>query len=182
MLVERGLTLHQPWCALMALGIKPLENRHRPVFGKAHLGKPIALHAGKNYHSTHPEFGKIINRALQIAPELQPRGPYSLSDDKWYKLAHVRGAILAVATPIAIIRESIDDEGCQRILFESVDDALTYDDIPLSTLRWRFQKVAYVFADVQPLPEPIPYRGMQGLWTIDGNARAAIAEQLAEVA
>ena len=43
-------------------------------------------------------------------------------------------------------------------------------------------RYAWLLSDVRALPEPLPARGMPGLWQPDAQTEAAIAEQIRAVA
>lgn len=47
-----GLTLHRPWNALIAAGIKPIENRKWHPEPRIQPGEWFAIHAGKKYDDT----------------------------------------------------------------------------------------------------------------------------------
>lgn len=166
----RALTLTQPWAGLVASGIKLIENRPRKMIAALDFGKQFAIHASRMFEE------KTVNRIIEIAPELAPRGPYSLADARWYKLAHVRSAIIGVAT----LRHQFTGWD-QDSIFEhgaSLTETIRIHTGRTDQLRWFFGPVGYVLSDVVALPRPIPCRGHQGFWTVDAIHAADIGAQL----
>lgn len=170
--VERAMSLTQPWGGLMATGIKPIENRNRPLIAPKHFGKPIALHATREIDQP------VFKRAIEIAPELAPRGPYTIADDPWVKLGNITSAIIGVATPVALIK------GIRRATTKDTGEipALYYPptNLPGATTRWMFGEFCYLFRDAKVLPTPIKIGGKQGCWPLPLDVQRQIAAQLHE--
>ena len=161
----RALTLTQPWAGLVAAGIKLVENRSRPMIKKEDFGKPFALHASRFVNTS------VINRAIELDPNLAPRGPYGLADARWYKLGHIRSSVLAVAT----IRDAMHIGGNST---ETTLRMLERLGIP-EQLPWTFGPTVYVLAGPPlVLPEPVPCRGRQGFWTLPADVAARVEAQL----
>lgn len=152
----KALTLTQPWAALVAIGAKRIETRS---WGTRHRG-PLAIHAAKG-------FGGL------------PRGR-SLADvclDEPFRSALVAAGIrLFVAgqdLPLGAVVATCTLVGCYRI-------EGAYEDIYRRTYAAEHERAfgdftpgryAWVLTDVIALPEPIPARGMQGLWEWDEVGR-----------
>lgn len=166
----RALTLTQPWAGLVASGIKLVENRPRRMIRREDFGKPFAIHAAKTGDES------VFNRAIEIAPELAPRGPYSLSDARWYKLGRIASAVIGVAT----IKRAVIEWTDGRIV-----DSYGVCGGPEIDLgdqrRWFFGPIGYVLRDVRALAEPVPCRGWQGFWRLDDETERRVHEQLGDV-
>lgn len=135
------ITLHQPWASLVALGEKRIETRSWPT---NHRGT-IAIHAGK-FHS------------FRAADCLEP--PYrSLLDAHGYNMAAGLpwGAVIATAT--------LTD--CIRMSSQWIDDLIREHHQEWELGHYAPGRYAWVLTDVQPLAEPVPARGYQGLWEFD---------------
>lgn len=143
----RALSLWQPYASFMAEGFKLIETRS---WSTPYTGL-VAIHAAKT------------KEELATADELLPL----LSDPakaRGFTLTHLLtlGAILAVGKLT----------GCARTT--SLLRTISVDEETLGNYepgRW-----GWVFEDIRRLPEPMPYKGQQGLWELPG----AVASQLME--
>lgn len=154
----RALTLTQPWCGLVASGIKLIENRPRPMIKREDLGKPFALHASREVDQ------RVYHRIAEIAPELATvarnvdGGLDVFCDQSWFKLSCITSAVIAVATIERAVVLTADD----RVL-----DLDSIEDVPVGLgeqRRWLFGPVGYVLRDVRALATPVPCRGFQSFW------------------
>jgi hypothetical protein len=169
--VPRGLTLTQPWCGLMAAGIKLVENRPRRMIKPSYIGKRLALHASREIDLD------VYDRIREIAPELY--GDFEEFTDEelangdevkrqpWYRLSRITSSIIAVATLDSVV---FDDTGLLRA---DIDRQLG------DQRRWFFGPVGYVLRDVVALPRPVPCKGMLGLWTLPALVELDVIGQLA---
>lgn len=79
----RAITIRQPWAALVAAGIKPIENRSRKLINPEHVrGELVAIHASREVDLA--VFG-VVER---IAPELDA--------GTWLARSRITSAILGV--------------------------------------------------------------------------------------
>jgi hypothetical protein len=160
------LTLTQPWCGLVASGIKLVENRDRSIIKREDFGRPFALHASREIEPA------VYDRIFEIAPDLLGRA--SLDEDAgeaqfrlgpdhaapWYRLSRITSAVIAVATIDRAVVLTADD----RVL-----DLASYEDIVVDLgdqRRWLFGPIGYVLRNVQALATPVPCRGWQGFWNL----------------
>lgn len=169
-----ALTLTQPWAGLVAAGIKPLENRTRKIAPRRLFGKRFAIHASKTIDTS------VYETIYRLAPELYghtfTEAPGELSNDAlWYKLSRVTGAIIGTAVlKHELCGWSKADILAHRAALEQQFEILIG---PGKHWRWMFGPQVYVLADIKPLRDPVPCRGMQGFWTVpDGPARAVRAQ------
>lgn len=155
----RALTLTQPWCGLVASGIKLIENRPRPMIEREDFGRPFALHASREIDEA------VYDRIAEIAPELVENEAKAtlahLPSHPWLRLSRITSAVIAVAT---IVR--------------AVDDYDMLSEILGSQHRWYFGPIGYLLRDVRALVTPVPCRGWQGFWTLPPNIERAVDEQL----
>jgi hypothetical protein len=152
MIVERGLTLTQPWAGLVASGIKLVENRPRNMAPKTLYGKRFAIHASRETKESERD------RIYSIARELFTDSSFN---EAWWRLARVHSAIIAVATLSTFVT------------------AADCDVLPPGQRRWFFGPIGYVLCDVIALPEPIERRGALGFWKTTPKEQQLIAAQLA---
>lgn len=152
----RALTLWQPWGWAIVAGYKAMENRPWPPPQSA-IGQRLAIHAGKTWDRDGAR--SILDL---IAPDAFP-------DDL---SAHVAGAVIGVATPVRVVRDGgIGVDGVPHV------DTLTDDE-----RRWFFGPYGWVLREVVRLPEPVPCRGYQMLWTLPDDVEAQVRAQLARAA
>ena len=132
----KALTLTQPWATLVILGIKRWETRSW-FPGPADRGGRLAIHAGKGWSADDREFAAELHERgiLPVAPADLPRGVV---------LGTVRVGGLARTTT--------------AVTFPDVS-ALEQELGDYSPGRYAWQ-----FGDPQAFPEPVPARGMLGLW------------------
>jgi hypothetical protein len=163
----KALTLTQPWCGLVAAGLKPIENRQRPMIRREDFNRPFALHASRAIDEAQ------MRRIIEIAPELctDMAAP-------WIKLASITSAIIGVATiERAIVMFTRADGSAYAV------DMATREVVDLGEdARWFFGPIGYVLRDIRPLAEPIPCRGWQSFWTVPVEHVKLIEDQLARVA
>lgn len=138
----KALTLTQPWASLVAIGAKQIETRswRTPYRG------PLAIHAAKGWTKAD----------VALFFEAPFREPLTAAGYKFYSQLP-RGAVIATCRlidcrPTEIIVPSIN--GTAEVIFGNYELG-----------RW-----AWLLADIQKLPEPIPARGALSLW--DWNPEA----------
>jgi activating signal cointegrator 1 len=135
----RALTLTQPWATLVILGIKRIETRGWYPAAKDRGGR-IAIHAAKGWHKADREF----------AAELHDQGTLPVAPTD---------------LPLGMVLGTVRFDGLAR-----TTTAVTWTDFTALELYlgdYSAGRYAWVFGDPQPLPEPVPARGMLGLWQWD---------------
>lgn len=169
----RALTLTQPWCGLVASGIKLVENRPRRMIKSDDFGKPFALHASREIH------GDVYASIESIAPELYsdvgpPESP--LWERPWYRLSRVTSAVIALAT----IDKVFDGGWTEESIAAHADDLSFASGARLGPdqIRWFFGPVGYVLRDIRALATPVPCRGNRGFWTLSAEIERAVVEQI----
>jgi hypothetical protein len=160
----RALTLTQPWCGLVASGIKLIENRPRSMIRREDFGVPFALHASRQID------GDVYSRIFDIAPELGA-GIGAAQHERWHGLSRITSAVIGVATIERVVWE---DDGV--LVGVPVQHGVAVDLGGQS--RWFFGRYGYVLRDVRALAHPVPCRGWQGFWTLPANVAARVEEQL----
>lgn len=153
----RGLTLIRPWSDAIVHGPKRVENRPWCP-PRWMLGQRIALHAGKKYLTPG------------MTPDWTQRPP-----------AETPQGIVGVATiagwldtrdgrPVAQARET---HPLGKGRFRDLHRVLRLDRDP-----WWCGPVGWLLDEVQALPEPVPCRGMLGLWTLPTDIERRVLAQL----
>jgi hypothetical protein len=134
--VVRALTLTQPWATLVILGIKRWETRGWFPSPAARSGR-IVIHAAKGWKADDRAFARELHDRgiLPVTPEELPLGA---------GLGTVRLDGLA-RTPTALTFADVTE------LEQELGD--------YSPGRYAWQ-----LGDPRPFPEPVPVRGMLGLW------------------
>lgn len=164
MAAVRALTLTQPWCGLVASGIKLVENRPRMMIKREDFGKTFALHASREIDRD------VYDRIWEIAPELRPELAVTRESSRWHQLARVTSAVIAVA----MIDSVLDPLAC------GIDP--THPDaaaaLAIDQRRWFFGPIGYVLRDVVALATPVPCRGWQGFWTLPSDIEDAVMKAI----
>ncbi len=185
----RALTLHQPWASLVALGVKTIETRS---WATKYRG-PLLIHAG--VRRPRPVEVRPLAHALRLSwCAILDVGPHCSTPCGGCAVTASRaiplGAALAACTLVDCV-PMLDVVGTESHpgpwlevgrsrpylslwrgpgseVAERVDDQLPYGQFEPGRFAW-------LLADVAPLPEPIPVRGRQGLWSSAG-LDAALAD------
>lgn len=154
------ITLHQPWATLIALGFKQYETR---TWATKYRGT-IAIHAAKR-KVKKDELAQISYDSIGHLP--------------WKKISQIEyplGAIVAIA----------DLSGCQSMInacplspIVSMKWISILEQSPLERAvgDWHPGRYAWKLSDVIALPEPIPYKGNQGI----GNVSEEVQQQIKAV-
>src|SRR5262249_31116617 len=101
----RALTLTQPWCGLVASGIKLVENRPRSMIGREDFGVSFALHASREIDAqTYERIAEIAPDLLQISRNIDGGCDHFYSG-AWYRLSRITSAVIAVATVERVVDE-----------------------------------------------------------------------------
>jgi hypothetical protein len=160
----RALTLTQPWCGLVSCGLKPVENRSRPLIRPEDFGRPFALHASKEIDED------VFDIIFRIAPELRalPLAP-------WRRLARVTGAVLSVAVVDRAVTWRGSDPRSRVVV-----DYHTGERVELGgRARWLFGRVGYVLrGEPVLLSRPVRCPGRLGFWTLPDHVAMQVEAQL----
>lgn len=167
----RALTLTQPWCGLVAAGIKRIENRPRPMIKAENFGEPFALHASRVIDET------VYRRIREIAPELHIDADLTEEQlPRWYRLSRITSAVIGMATIDKAFTGGWDAETIAE--HASVLSFSNGDLLGPTQVRWFFGPTAYALRDDRVLVEPVPCRGHQGFWTLSPDLEARVTAKL----
>lgn len=150
-----ALTVWQPQAWTIAAGHKPVENRTWYLSGRW-WKRPMAIHAGKHYDA---KWGSMVSTELGI--QCPSKQEIAL------------GAVVAVATPVVVIDEAQVYEITGRQL-SALGLEVTVEEVQ----RWFTGPWGILWKDVVALPEPVPCRGAQGLWSLPSGVETAVLRQL----
>jgi hypothetical protein len=149
----KALSLLEPWASLVALGEKRIETRSwAPPQGIMPIR--IAIHASKSREAIDDGTAEeLFGMTRHSCPDPWPLGRV------------VAVVTLVKAVPTEKIRDDISHFHPNELAFGNYSDG-----------RW-----GWVFDDLslRRLAEPVPCRGMLGLWGIPQDVRAKIDAQLA---
>lgn len=133
-----ALSIKQPWAQLIICGLKPIEIRTW-LPPKKIIGQRVYIHASKNYDYKAPKNAHELFESVRS--EVQE---------------YMYGALLGTAVLADAYRYDYD---CGRWIDEQSQH--------LNCIEWlEGNTTAFVFADPQPLKEPIPYRGQLGFFEV----------------
>lgn len=167
----RAISLTQPWCGLMAAGIKRIENRNTPIVAAKDFGTSFGLHATREIDLS------VFARIRDIAPELFTAEGMAL--DHWYEKTITKSAIIAVCSIVDCIRASGFNDLTERYTYSKDDLKRVTED----QHRWMFGRYCYVFApDPIVLPVAVSCRGFQSFWKMTDDTERLVRTQLAEAA
>lgn len=159
----RILTVRQPWAWAIIHAGKTVENRQTNIAG-AYRG-PVAIHAAKSYSDgwVSPQLASAMNRHRGVWEEPQPWRDHF-------------GEIIGVVDLIGVHRVV---EGASRRHCEVVTEP-THDSESGACSHWaELGALHLVLQNPRPLAQPIPYRGMLGLRTLDDDTAARIEAAVA---
>jgi hypothetical protein len=152
----KALSLWQPWASLIAIGAKQIETRCWPP-PPALIGERVAIHAGKCKDWLWQAEEDTFLRALKQGYD---QGRLALVDNELPLGALVCTAVLreaVVMTPdwIAELRDRNPDEHAFGL--------------------YQPDRHAWLWEDIQPLPEPVPLRGRQRVFNLPAGVLSAAA-------
>jgi hypothetical protein len=170
----KAISLWQPWATAIALGAKRVETRSWPT---AYRG-PLLIHAAKR---------RNIGELIQISSTwywhaaLRPLNATMGAERKLWDVLPF-GAIVAVC-------ELVDCRPTSSFTGAEIDEVRHPDHEDLGSIdawtecymgdftpgRW-----GWVLSGIQPLTEPIPHPGRQGLFDVPDAVVARLTEQLSE--
>ena len=194
------LTVRQPWADLVMSGLKDVENRPwpppstLPQWGRCSECPTRVPPTSRLRHrdSRHLHARLLPNPPGPCGPVEWTEGPFpfrlgihaaakmdddadlavtvdrdhaAVSDLPWYR-GHVR-----FGPALGVLLGSVQMNGCHHAheCQEWDDDDL--DDAALYCSDWAEPDVYHwTLSDPEPLPEPVPWKGRQGLWRIDREA------------
>lgn len=165
----RALTLHQPWAALVASGVKLIENRPMRPMADA-IGHRIAIHAGLTFDED------AASMIVATFPDVQ-------HNDAWWHRRRVHGKILATARLVGYVQQrgsAFIAAGATQLVAGRVGAAEASAEAVANQpdqLRWFSGPIGYVLADVRALATPIACRGMPGFWPVPADVEARILQQ-----
>lgn len=169
----KALTLTQPWATLVAIGAKRIETRN---WSTGYRGE-LAIHAAKGFPRRARDccnltfFSRVLEQVPGVDYRANPPQHWYHVHQPTYRGGLPLGAIVAVA----------------RLAFVVSTEHHTLDPRwPLTETERAFGdyssgRSAWLLADVERLVEPIPCRGMLGLWTMDEELERRV-HQAAKVA
>lgn len=157
----RCLTLWQPWASLLASGTKRYETRS---WSTPYRGL-LAIHAAKRWAGAER---LAWQRAMT---QLVSR---STGD----RIAAAGAGFWAAVGPCDLPLGAIVGLG-QLASCELMDQALieSQDEDELAFGDWRPGRYAWRIEQVIRLPEPIPLKGRQGMWTLSEDVASLVREQ-----
>ena len=184
----KAITLHQPWASLVALGVKTIETRSWPTKYRG----PLAIHAGKGRplmpnrlgvfgvghhrirYADHVDEGYTLARTDGRADE------HGITVNPTWQLP--LGAVVATCTLVDVVPIVADRLNEQTHVSHGVGGWSRRGDLYLDTYtagRGTTTKVvsnqypygdfspgryAWLLDQIEPLAEPVPAKGRQGLW------------------
>jgi hypothetical protein len=163
----RALTVQQPFAWAIAYGGKNVENRIRQM----HYRGPLAIHAGLGMHEGHLPAQTPEGHAAAVALDAiggrgncwnpRHRIPSALSPPPHPGLA--LGAVIALA----------EVTGCHWW-----EDCWRPGSGRLCSSWAMFDQYHIEISNVRVLPEPVPAKGMLGLWKVPEDTERAVRAQL----
>ena len=152
----KAITLWQPWASAMALGAKRIETRHWPT----NVRGPVAIHAAKR--CVRRELDEYSYTPLWLAAL-----EISLVGDDLTTLLPF-GAIVAVGN-------LVDCRPTESFSSSEIETIRRRPDThPLPRERWCERdmgnygpgRFGWVFEEMRPLAEPVPFKGAQGFFNV----------------
>lgn len=145
----KGLTIHQPWASLLVWKKKQFETRD----WKWNYRGLLAIHSGKQSIPVEGYY-KLYKTLKDELPDFNPT-----------YLSSTKQKIIAIATlkDIHLMTDEFINE---------------QSELERMTGYWEPGRFAWEFTDIKPLPQPIPVRGLPGLWDVSDEIQQQISQQL----
>jgi len=161
----KAITLTQPWATLVAIGAKRIETRS---WSTSYRG-PLAIHAAKGLGPVGGKRGLMeqcaiepFNTVLKAAGErhyAQHTSLRAMAEHPFMPL----GMIVATCRLVEIY-PTLDRFKTLRFLDGGFGDFWELTDQERAFGDYAEGRFAWLLADIEPLPEPIPAKGALGLW------------------
>ena len=133
----KAISLHQPWASLIAMRLKKFETRS---WLTNYRGKLVICAAKKNTLQQQSSYEDLAS-SLLLDLTVQP----------WSSL------------PLGMAIAVVDLTDCIEMTDEFIDEQ---SEAELLCGHWESGRFAWKLENVQPLPQPLPIKGKQGLWNI----------------
>lgn len=153
----KALTLTQPWATLVAIGAKTIETRS----WNTNYRGPLAIHAAK----TIPGWAAALSVQEPFESVLVQAGISEFPI----------GCVLATCRLIGVRRmppsftEAIEHPGWEWVAPSGREFSFPLTEQERAFGDYMILRYAWLLADVQPLPAPVPARGQVGLWEWDNE-------------
>lgn len=160
------ISLWQPWASLMAIGAKKNETRHWPIDYTGLFAIHAAQRLEKEWLEEDPFYGHL-NRGVLGRKDVLPdedRFPFGLQiKNNLPRMAIVSVGILArcVSTNKRVDTPMPDDDS----------DEFAFGNYQRNRFIWATRSMV-------ALPKPIPYKGQQGIWTLEPETVSKIVKQI----
>jgi hypothetical protein len=155
----KTISLWTLWAMLIARGHKKIETRSWKA-PKWLIGQRIAIHATK----AMPVLARILCREFAKLLGIK------IYTGSWlYNLEHgvgPFGKVVATAKLAGCEKIVNSDDGCRAASLESGKEIRGNE---YSFGDYTPGRYAWILEDIQPLKEPTPAKGMQGLWNWEGD-------------
>jgi hypothetical protein len=151
--------LTQPWATLVAVGENSIETRS---WGTSYRG-PLSIHSAKG-------FPRDARELCRMSPYREVLTRHGYAD----ALSLPLGAVIAVAELVDVMkftRGTLRDVRTRAKSRELPPHEADFGDFSPGRYGW-------VLKDVRALREPVPARGMLGLWEVSEETQARINRQL----
>lgn len=149
----RALSLWQPWATLIRIGAKKCETRS---WGTNYRG-PIAIHAAKK---VSPDFGEICH-SEPFCAALSKAGYDEMECFEF-------GSIVAIADLVAVKQIVLGiPSNPKKFMIAPADPEYSFGNYEAGLYGWILDRI-------RPIPEAIPYKGMQGLFAIADEVFAGL--------
>lgn len=168
------ITLRQPWASLVALGLKRVETRG---FHLHEAPCPLLIHAGLAEEDMDWAYQSVFLTALHLAgrdeseAEILRLHPFATYGKV---LTQVQvGASLTMCSTADFLPGMLELMRPGNVFIEE------QTELEILVGNWQPGRVAWTITDNQPLPQPIEWRGIQGLSEAPPDLALRVQEQLA---
>ncbi len=154
--MTKALSLWQPWASAIAEGAKRIETRS----WQTHYRGPLLIHAGK----------KILGQDLPNCPCTNPKVLEIWTNTRGRSFSIPFGAIIVVCQLVGCMdTEAVLEWGSQYLADWDRPTEYLLGDYSNGRYGW-------VLSKVRKLPEPIPYKGRQGLFNVPEEVYKAVKQ------
>lgn len=149
----RALPLWQPWASLVIHGRKQIETRHWPA-PQSIIGQRIAIHATKTKNELWVVGTEPFRRVLS---ELRGQGVGLFDPHNPKEL------------PLGALLGTVEVVGCDPMTNDLIESLRGERPDEYAFGHYAVGRFAWLLADPRPLPEPVPWRGSQGIFSVPAS-------------
>jgi len=162
----RGITLHEPWATLVAIGLKKFETRS---WATSYRGK-LLIHAAARKADFNPFRELYVYHGWEGLSDQEKHG-YTVCAQINKRNPRTFGCVVAIVDLTSCLKMRSVGDG------SPIDSGITIEEqtkIERATGDWKSGRYAWELQNIKALVNPISCKGKQRLWIPDAELIAKI--------